>query len=83
MPRKRFTAEQIIHKLREADVLIGQGLKEPATNIEPFLHSTQTTLNSVINYDPICKSENKMGTNPQGLRARGPGDSNASQKRWR
>ena len=29
MARKRFTAEQIIHKLREADVLIGQGLKVP------------------------------------------------------
>ena len=29
MPRKRFTAEQIIHKLREAEVLIGQGLKVP------------------------------------------------------
>ena len=24
--RKRFSAEQIIHKLREADVLIGQGV---------------------------------------------------------
>ncbi len=23
---KRYTAEQIIHKLREADVLIGQGV---------------------------------------------------------
>ena len=29
MVRTRFTAEQIIHKLREADVLIGQGLKVP------------------------------------------------------
>ena len=29
MARTRFTAEQIIHKLREADVLIGQGLKVP------------------------------------------------------
>ena len=29
MGRKRFTAEHIIHKLREADVLIGQGLKVP------------------------------------------------------
>ena len=27
--RKRFTAEQIIHKLREADVLIGQGVAVP------------------------------------------------------
>ncbi len=26
MPRKRFTAEQIISKLREADVLLGQGM---------------------------------------------------------
>lgn len=25
MPKKRYTAEEIIHKLREADVLIGQG----------------------------------------------------------
>ena len=25
MPRKRFTAEQIVNKLREADVLISQG----------------------------------------------------------
>ena len=25
MPKKRYTAEAIIHKLREADVLIGQG----------------------------------------------------------
>ena len=25
MPRKRFTAEQIVNKLREADVLIAQG----------------------------------------------------------
>lgn len=25
MPKQRFTAEEIIHKLREADVLIGQG----------------------------------------------------------
>ena len=25
MPRKRFTPEQIINKLREADVLLGQG----------------------------------------------------------
>ena len=25
MPRKRYNAEVIIHKLREADVLIGQG----------------------------------------------------------
>ena len=29
MARKRFTAEQIIHKLREAEVLTGQGLKVP------------------------------------------------------
>ena len=29
MARTWFTAEQIIHKLREADVLIGQGLKVP------------------------------------------------------
>ena len=29
MARKRFTAEQIIHKLREADILIGQCLKVP------------------------------------------------------
>lgn len=26
---KRFTTEQIVHKLREADVLIGQGLAVP------------------------------------------------------
>ena len=26
---KRFKAEQIVHKLREADVLIGQGLAVP------------------------------------------------------
>lgn len=25
MPKKRYTAEDIIHKLREADVLLGQG----------------------------------------------------------
>jgi putative transposase len=25
MPKARYTAEEIIHKLREADVLIGQG----------------------------------------------------------
>lgn len=25
MPRKRYNAEDIIHKLREADVLLGQG----------------------------------------------------------
>ena len=25
MPRKRYNAEEIIHKLREADVLLGQG----------------------------------------------------------
>jgi len=25
MPKKRYTAEEIIHKLREADVLLGQG----------------------------------------------------------
>ena len=29
MARTRFAAEQIIHKLREAYVLIGQGLKVP------------------------------------------------------
>ncbi len=29
MARKRFTAEQIIHKLREGDVLLGQGLRVP------------------------------------------------------
>jgi len=27
MARKRFTAEQSIHKLREGDVLLGQGLR--------------------------------------------------------
>ena len=25
MPKKRYNAEEIIHKLREADVLVGQG----------------------------------------------------------
>ena len=25
MPKKRYTAEEIIHKLREADVRLGQG----------------------------------------------------------
>jgi hypothetical protein len=25
MPKKRYNAEEIIHKLREADVLLGQG----------------------------------------------------------
>jgi hypothetical protein len=25
MPKQRYTTEEIIHKLREADVLIGQG----------------------------------------------------------
>ena len=29
MPRKRFTAEEIIHKLREAGVLLAQGQKTP------------------------------------------------------
>lgn len=29
MTRKRYTPEQIIHKLREAEVLISQGLKTP------------------------------------------------------
>jgi len=29
MPRKRFTAEEIIHKLREAEVLLAQGQKTP------------------------------------------------------
>ena len=27
MPSKRYNAEEIIHKLREADVLLGQGQK--------------------------------------------------------
>lgn len=27
MPKQRYTTEEIIHKLREADVLIGQGHK--------------------------------------------------------
>lgn len=29
MPKQRFTTEQIIHKLREADVLIAQGKTVP------------------------------------------------------
>jgi len=29
MARKRFTAEEIIHKLREAEVLLAQGKKTP------------------------------------------------------
>lgn len=29
MPRKRFNAEEIIHKLREAEVLLAQGKKTP------------------------------------------------------
>lgn len=29
MPKKRFRSEEIIHKLREADVLIGQGRTIP------------------------------------------------------
>ena len=29
MSRKRYTPEQIIHKLREAEVLISQGMKTP------------------------------------------------------
>lgn len=29
MPKKRYTAEEIIHKLREADVLLGQGRTVP------------------------------------------------------
>ena len=29
MPRKRYTAEEIIHKLREAEVLLAQGKKTP------------------------------------------------------
>lgn len=29
MPRKRFTAEEIIHKLREAEELLAQGQKAP------------------------------------------------------
>ncbi len=29
MPKKRYTAEEIIHKLREADVLLGQGQTVP------------------------------------------------------
>jgi len=35
MPRKRNTAEEIIHKLREAEVLMGQGLttKEAAKEL--------------------------------------------------
>ena len=27
MPKKRYNAEEIIHKLREADVLLSQGMK--------------------------------------------------------
>jgi hypothetical protein len=30
MPKQRFTTEEIIHKLREADVLSGQDKTEPA-----------------------------------------------------
>ena len=29
MPRKRYKAEEIIHKLREAEVLLAQGKKTP------------------------------------------------------
>jgi transposase-like protein len=29
MPKKRYTAEEIIHKLREAEVLLGQGQTVP------------------------------------------------------
>ena len=29
MPKKRYTAEEIIHKLREAEVLLGQGRTVP------------------------------------------------------
>jgi putative transposase len=29
MPKKRFRSEEIIHKLREADVLVGQGRTIP------------------------------------------------------
>ena len=29
MPKKRYTAEEIIHKLRQADVLLGQGQTVP------------------------------------------------------
>ena len=29
MPRKRYKAEEVIHKLREAEVLLAQGKKTP------------------------------------------------------
>ncbi len=29
MPKRRYTAEEIIHKLREAEVLLGQGITVP------------------------------------------------------
>jgi hypothetical protein len=33
MPKKRYNAEEIIHKLREADVLLSQGRK--GTGVRP------------------------------------------------
>ena len=33
MPKKRYNAEEIIHKLREADVLLSQGMQMSARSV--------------------------------------------------
>ena len=51
MPKKRYNAEEIIHKLREADVLLGQGRKaisrglqaSSASPIKPTTAGTRAT----------------------------------------
>ena len=35
MPKKRYTAEEIIHKLREADVLLSQVCREIGVSDQP------------------------------------------------
>ena len=42
MPKQRFTTEENIHKLREADVLIGQGGATLSLKASPSAPSSQT-----------------------------------------
>jgi hypothetical protein len=49
MPKKRYNAEEIIHKLREADVLLSQG-KSVSQTCKQLGVSDQTQHKSIVDH---------------------------------
>jgi type I restriction enzyme, R subunit len=62
MPKQRFTTEEIIHKLREADVLSGQGLTDDEVKFYDALANNESAVRE-MNDETLKKIAHELTEN--------------------